>query len=89
MNKLPVDELKIDRSFITGITDEANLNDTRLTTIPLAIIGLAKNFNLKLVAEGVETDLQRDFLLQNGCTTIQGYWFSKPVSSTDMKELLR
>ncbi|MCK5122362.1 MAG: EAL domain-containing protein [Methylococcales bacterium] len=89
LNKLPVDELKIDRSFITGITDEANLNDTRLTTIPLAIIGLAKNFNLKLVAEGVETDLQRDFLLQNGCTTIQGYWFSKPVSSTDMKELLR
>lgn len=84
LRHLPIDEIKIDRSFIMEITSLQSLSDTRLTAIPLAVIDLAKNLNIKLVAEGVETDVQRDFLQENGCHIIQGYWFSKPVDADAM-----
>lgn len=84
LRHLPIDEIKIDRSFIMEITDAQSLTDTRLTAIPLAVIDLAKNLNFKLVAEGVETKVQSDFLLENGCRIIQGYWFSKPVDDAAM-----
>lgn len=88
LRQLPIDELKLDRSFIIEITDEASLNDRRLTAIPIAVIDLAMNLDLKLVAEGVETDIQCRFLLENGCEVIQGYWFSKPLTADAMKALL-
>lgn len=84
LRHLPIDELKIDRSFIMEITDEHSLLDTRLTAVPLAVIDLAKNLNIKLVAEGVETEVQSRFLLDNGCNIIQGYLFSKPVDENSM-----
>lgn len=84
LRHLPIDEIKIDRSFIMEITSVQSLNDTRLTAVPLAVIDLARNLNIKLVAEGVETDVQRDFLQENGCPIIQGYWFSKPVDEAAM-----
>ncbi|AEG00102.1 EAL domain-containing protein [Methylomonas methanica] len=84
LRHLPIDEIKIDRSFIMEIVDTQSLNDTRLTAIPLAIIDLARNLNIKLVAEGVETEVQSKFLLENGCHIIQGYWFSKPVDDEAM-----
>lgn len=84
LRHLPIDEIKIDRSFIMEITDAQSLTDTRLTAIPLAVIDLAKNLNIKLVAEGVETEVQSNFLLENGCSIIQGYWFSKPVDEDAM-----
>lgn len=88
LRKLPIDELKIDRSFIMEITDAASLADSHLTAIPLAIIDLAKNLNLKLVAEGVETEIQSNFLLLNGCDVVQGYLFSRPVPKEAMLQLL-
>ena len=89
LRHLPIDELKIDRSFIMEITDEQSLMDTRLTAVPLAVIDLAKNLNIKLVAEGVETEVQSKFLLDNGCNIIQGYLFSKPVDENNMLALWR
>ena len=88
LRHLPIDELKIDRSFIMEITDELSLMDTRLTAIPLAIIDLANNLNLKLVAEGIETEIQSNFLLKNGCNVVQGYLLSKPVVKEAMLNLL-
>ncbi|MDD2759075.1 MAG: EAL domain-containing protein [Methylomonas sp.] len=84
LRHLPIDELKIDRSFIMEITDQQSLEDTRLTAIPLAVIDLAKNLNIKLVAEGVETEVQSQFLFDNGCYIIQGYLFSRPVDEDSM-----
>lgn len=88
LRKLPIDELKIDRSFIMEITDEASLADSRLTAIPSTIIELGQKLLLKLVAEGVETTVQSNFLQQNGCNVIQGYLFSRPVSKDAMLKLL-
>ena len=74
LKKLPINELKIDRSFVKDIATE--LDDG---TIAKAIISLAKNLNLQVVAEGVEEESQLNFLLQEGCTNIQGFYFGKPV----------
>lgn len=88
LRNLPIDELKIDRSFISEITDAASLGDTRLTAIPRAIIELAINLNLRLVAEGVENVVQRDFLMKHGCDVIQGYFYSKPLIEGAIRNLL-
>lgn len=89
LSELPIDELKIDRSFIVKLTEPEHLDDKRLTAVPLALIDLAANLGLKLVAEGVETDIQADFLLANGCPVIQGYWFSQPLAADAIPGLLR
>ncbi len=74
LKKLPFDVIKIDQSFIKDIPglkeDEAIVN---------TIIELAKGLNLKIVAEGVETNLQKEFILQRGYSIIQGYLYSKPL----------
>ena len=89
LRQLPIDELKIDRSFIMEIVDTDSLNDSRLTAIPSAIIELARKLKLKIVAEGVETETQRDFLQQNGCQVIQGFLFSKPLDNMAIQALLK
>ena len=75
LKRLPFSKIKIDRSFLGGIgaeqVDEA---------IVRAIIGLAKTFRKRVLAEGVETEAQRQFLLREGCDVAQGYLFSRPVS---------
>lgn len=71
LSKLPVDNLKIDRSFIDDI-----LHDTNDTAITLAIISLAQSLNLKVIAEGVENQEQRLFLQQCSCEYIQGFLVS-------------
>ncbi len=81
LKKLPVDKLKIDKSFIDGVPFERD--DVTITTV---IIDLAKKFDLKIVAEGVEEKIQRDFLIERGCDYIQGYYYSKPLSSYDFEE---
>ncbi|BEP28454.1 putative bifunctional diguanylate cyclase/phosphodiesterase [Helicovermis profundi] len=73
LNKFDIDEIKIDKSFIDQITD-SNKNNALLKTI----INLSKEYNLDLVAEGVETKEQCDYLVELGCYVIQGYYFSKP-----------
>lgn len=82
LKKLPINELKIDRSFIRDI--ETDSNDSILVE---SIISLAHHFNLALVAEGVETLEQLNFLMNHDCDAYQGYYFSKPVTICDLADL--
>lgn len=75
LKKLPVYKLKIDKSFIQDLPDD---EDDR--TLVSTIASLAKNMNLEIIAEGVETQAQRTFLEQIGCSKMQGYLFAKPLS---------
>lgn len=88
LKDLPISELKIDRSFIIEIPEEGQLDDLSRTAIPRAIIQLASELNLTVVAEGVETENQKNFLQENGCDVIQGYLFSRPVAAHDFVVLL-
>ncbi len=84
LKRLPVDTLKLDRSFITGIvTDEAD------QAIVRAIIAVAQNLKLRVVAEGVETAEQAALLLKLGCTYLQGFYFSRPQPSEVIDTYLR
>jgi len=83
LKKLPIDKLKIDQSFIRELPyDDEDAGITK------AVIALAKSLNLKIIAEGVETINQKDFLVQNGCENIQGYLYCKPIPSDKMKIIL-
>jgi diguanylate cyclase (GGDEF)-like protein/PAS domain S-box-containing protein len=84
LKSLPVHLLKIDKSFIRDIPDDTN--DMAITR---AVIALARSLNLEIVAEGVETEVQRRFLLQEGCEVGQGYLFHRPLEAGQMTELLR
>lgn len=84
LKKFPLDKLKIDQSFIRDIP--ADEDDMAITK---AIIALGKSLNLTLIAEGVETVQQRDFIIENGCDLIQGYFYSRPVPADTMEELLK
>ncbi|WP_432473797.1 EAL domain-containing protein [Amphritea sp. HPY] len=83
LKKLPLDRLKIDRSFIMDIPGDQNDQE-----ISKAIIALAKNLRLEVIAEGMETELQQDFLVQEGCNLAQGFFFSKGVAESDFLKLL-
>lgn len=83
LKEMSVDELKIDRSFIKDL----NLN-SRNKTIAKAIILLAHQLNLKVVAEGVETEEQLEFLKENGCNKAQGFYYSKPVPPDEFEKFL-
>ncbi len=82
LKEMNVDELKIDRSFIQDI----NL-DIKNEKIAKTIIILANELNLKVIAEGVETREQLDFLKENGCDNAQGYYYSKPVPADEFEKL--
>jgi diguanylate cyclase (GGDEF)-like protein len=84
LRKLPLDRLKIDSSFVSNIKSEGDDD-----VIIRAIISVAKNLNLEVLAEGVETQNQINFLKNNNCREMQGYYFSKPLSSTDFEALLK
>jgi len=84
LKKLPIDKLKIDRSFIIDIPQ-----DKDDVAIIRTIITLAKNLNLETIAEGVERKEQVDFLVKEDCNVIQGYYFSKPLSSDECKDFLQ
>ena len=73
LKKLPINELKIDRSFIDGLPDDSN--DVLLVQI---MINIAGHLGLSVVAEGVETEQQRDYLHSVNCVLHQGYYYGKP-----------
>lgn len=79
---LPLASLKIDRSFVNRIGTEGS------RTIILAVIQIARNLHLSVVAEGVETEEQYDILCECGCDLFQGYYFSKPLPAEAAEELL-
>ncbi len=90
IRKFPVDSLKIDQSFVKNI-QAGNANDRKSSddrAIITTIITMAKQLGLKIVAEGVETEPQFDFLKQEGCDIIQGYLFSRPIPAEDFSKLL-
>jgi EAL domain-containing protein (putative c-di-GMP-specific phosphodiesterase class I) len=78
LRRFPLDALKIDRTFIRHIT-----TDQGDATIATAIISLAHSLNLKVVAEGVETQAQLDFLRSHKCDEMQGYLFARPMPAAD------
>ncbi|HEV2271445.1 MAG TPA: EAL domain-containing protein [Steroidobacteraceae bacterium] len=84
LSKLPVDLVKIDRSFITGLPE-----DKASVTLVSSVIGLASAFGLKVVAEGVETPGQLAVLKEMGCDHSQGYLHSRPVPAEQLEKLLR
>ena len=81
LKKLPIDKLKIDKSFIDDI-----LNNREDKAITKAIIILAQNLNLDVIAEGVERLEQKEFLLKEGCNLMQGYYFSHPIDTEEIEK---
>jgi diguanylate cyclase (GGDEF)-like protein len=79
LNRFPIDKIKIDRSFVKDIPE--NKENMALTR---AIIAMAHSLSLKVVAEGVETVEQMDFLRRHCCAIVQGYHVSRPLSAPDM-----
>ena len=84
LKTFPVARLKIDRSFIKELPNSAN--DRAVTT---AVISLGKKLNLKVIAEGVETDEQIAFLRENKCDELQGFHFSKPIPASALEEFVK
>ena len=75
LKRFPIDAMKIDRYFVRGLPDES-----QDAAIVGAVIGMARGLGLEVVAEGVETTSQRDWLLQHGCDVAQGYLIAKPMA---------
>jgi EAL domain-containing protein (putative c-di-GMP-specific phosphodiesterase class I) len=74
LKRLSLDQLKIDQSFVRDV-----LTDPNDAAIAKTIVTLAQSLGLRVIAEGVETAAQRDFLASSGCNAYQGYFFSRPL----------
>jgi EAL domain-containing protein (putative c-di-GMP-specific phosphodiesterase class I) len=84
LKKFPVQTLKIDRSFVQDLA-----HDPDDASIVSAVVALARKLHLQVIAEGVETPQQLDFLAQLGCDQYQGYLFSRPVPADELARLLQ
>lgn len=83
LKRLPIDTIKIDKSFINEITE-----DSKEEAIAESIIALAHKMNLSVIAEGIETKKQLEFIKEHKCDKAQGYYFSKPVPVEEIEKLL-
>lgn len=81
---MPVNKLKIDRSFISDIQTDPNDE-----AVMRSIINLAHQFNLSVIAEGIEKQEQLDFLCALGCDEIQGYFYARPLPEDEFVEFVR
>lgn len=84
LKRLPIDQLKIDQSFVRDI-----VSDSSDRAIVHTIVAMAQSLGKRVIAEGVETEEQRQLLLDNGCTQYQGYLFGKPMPIAQFDELLK
>jgi EAL domain-containing protein (putative c-di-GMP-specific phosphodiesterase class I) len=84
LKRLHIHKLKIDKSFVRDLQHDASS-----AALTQGIISLAKSLKLRVVAEGVETAHQADFLAAAGCDEAQGYYFSVPIGAMDLSERLR
>lgn len=84
LKDFPIDRLKIDKAFVSNLE-----NDPANTAILKAIIVLGQSLGMKVIAEGVETRFQHDYLQSIGCDELQGYYFSKPLPEIEFDELLQ
>ncbi|MET0051971.1 MAG: EAL domain-containing protein [Candidatus Thiodiazotropha sp.] len=83
LKRFPVDVLKIDRSFVSDLPD--NLEDATLVN---TIVAMADSLKMGVIAEGVETRQQVEFLLEAGCTELQGFYYAKPMKASSLTEWL-
>ncbi len=83
LKQMPVDVIKIDKSFIFGMLE--NHSDYQII---MSTIAMVKNLGLMVVAEGVETSAQLRSLMQNDCDLIQGYYFSKPIPEVELIDFI-
>jgi diguanylate cyclase (GGDEF)-like protein len=83
LTRLPLDQLKIDRSFVVNLPDDRND-----AIIAQTIITMGKSLGLDVIAEGVETEAQREFLDRHDCSAYQGYLFSRPLPLAEFSRLL-
>lgn len=84
LKNLPINRLKIDQSLVRNLPDDA-----QDVGISKAMIILADSLGLNVITEGVETQEQKDFLIENGCKNIQGYFYAKPMPSGEMEVILK
>ena len=84
MKKFPIDTLKIDRSFVCDLPGDAEDR-----AIVKAIVRMAKALGLRVIAEGVETSEQAEFLRRNHCDELQGFFFSRPICPDEVTSFVR
>ena len=82
LRRFPVDTLKLDQSFVQEITESGD------ATIITAMISIGKSLKQRVIAEGVETQVQLDFLQRHGCDEGQGYYFSHPLAAREIRKIL-
>ncbi len=83
LQTLPLNNLKIDRTFISTIQSPGDKN-----TIITAIVAMAKELGMHIVVEGVETQLQLDYVKTIGCPTVQGYWYGRPMPTSELEAIV-
>lgn len=84
LKRFPFDKLKMDISFVREVT-----SDPGSAAIAKTIIAMAHNLNLRVIAEGIETEAQLTYLRNHGCDEMQGFYFSRPVPAVEVEQLLR
>ncbi|MDV6320469.1 putative bifunctional diguanylate cyclase/phosphodiesterase [Chromohalobacter sp. HP20-39] len=84
LKQLPVDKLKLDRAFVRALPDDSA--DAAITS---AVLAMARGLGLDVVAEGVETEAQRDYLRDQGCAMVQGFLYARPERVTDVEKRLK